>query len=263
MRGGTLRACTELFLSQTLNFFSPTLRIKGERAVDGEGVVLTRVFPSEHLVDLDPFILFDHASIRPPAGFPMHPHKGFEGISYLLQGSFHHTDSMGQEEWVRAGGAQRFTAGRGMYHAEMPGGDGPNEGLQLWVNLPRKDKAVAPSYQFIDDKGLPLIESSGVKVRIVAGGNAPTKVVVPIRYLDIEITQPRSYDFKVPAGWSAIVYTVRGAPKVDGATLRTGHAWAMPHGGLYTVPISGPGRVIAIAGQALGDPIVRRGPFVL
>jgi hypothetical protein len=193
----------------------------------------------------------------------MHPHKGFEGLSYLIQGSFHHTDSMGQEEWIRAGGAQRFTAGRGMYHAEMPGGAGPNEGFQLWINLPRKKKKVAPSYQFIDAKQLPWIESVGLRVRVVSGGTAPTKIEVPVRYLDIEITGSRSYDFQIPTGWSALIYSLRKAPRVDAEVLPTGHVWAMPHGGSYTVPIQGPGRVIAIAGRALGEPIVRRGPFVL
>jgi redox-sensitive bicupin YhaK (pirin superfamily) len=116
---------------------------------EGEGAFVRRLFPTQDFNYLDPFVLFDEFFVIPPAGFPDHPHRGFEVITYMRGGAFLHRDSMGNEQIIKAGGVQRITTGRGIVHAEMPGTKGVNHGLQIWINLPRRLKGLEPSYQNI------------------------------------------------------------------------------------------------------------------
>ena len=124
---------------------------------EGRGATVRRIFPGPDIRHLDPFVLLDDFGVRRPAGFPMHPHRGFEAFTYMIEGAFFHKDNLGNESEIFAGGTQRFTSGKGAWHSEMPSTDGRNRGLQLWVNLPRRLKPMPPDYEGTAAKLLSLI----------------------------------------------------------------------------------------------------------
>ena len=130
-------------------------KIEAVETAEGAGAIVKRVFPTGQLKHFDPFPLLDEFNIEPPAGFPEHPHGGFEAVTYMLQGGFHHTDNLGNDSTVMAGGAQRFTAGKPIMHSELPGTEGSNRGLQLWIRLPTKLRDLEPTYQQVDPKDIP------------------------------------------------------------------------------------------------------------
>jgi redox-sensitive bicupin YhaK (pirin superfamily) len=135
----------------------------------------------------DPFVLLDEFSIRPPAGFPDHPHGGVEAITYMLEGGFHHRDNIGNDRVIMAGGIQKFTAGKGPVHAELPGTDGLNGDLQLWTRLPKKLQNVEPEYQQVEPAAVPEKSLDGNRIRIIAGEGSPVKLYGKITYLDVRL----------------------------------------------------------------------------
>lgn len=198
-------------------------------ASDGAGVELDRVIGQPGLLDLDPFLLFDHFhSDRPDdyiAGFPPHPHRGFETVTYLLAGRMRHRDNAGHEGVIDAGGVQWMTAGRGIVHSEMPEQRaGLLSGFQLWINLPASHKLAAPAYQ---ERGADEIpeqrDASGARVRVIAGttlsgtrGPVSQPLTDPL-YLDIQVPSGGRYDERVPAGHNGFVFVVAGRCHLDGA----------------------------------------------
>lgn len=251
--------------------------IRGTATSDGAGVRLTRVIGGPALQDLDPFLLLDEFGSDSPddyiAGFPDHPHRGFETVTYMLDGRMRHRDNQGNSGLLGPGSIQWMTAGRGIVHSEMPEQEeGLMRGFQLWVNLPASDKMTAPRYQDIAASDIPEVEiDDGVRVRVLSGqfndvtGPVAGVAVQPL-YLDIELPASASLSPALPENHTAFLYVFEGS-LVAGETQKgiQKHELAILGSG-KEVPLSAGdegARVILVAGRPLGEPVARHGPFVM
>ncbi|CAG9932136.1 pirin family protein [Candidatus Nitrotoga arctica] len=251
--------------------------IEGVATSDGAGVKLTRVLTGKLQHRLDPFLMLDAFGSDNPddyiAGFPDHPHRGFETVTYMLSGRMRHRDNAGHEGLLEQGGVQWMTAGRGIIHSEIPEQkDGVMEGFQLWLNLPAKAKMGEPWYRDISSKEIPeYITAENVTVRVIAGmSNGVTGVVTreetePM-YLDIHLPVGASFSTTLPATHNAFIYVYRGTVKV-GDTLVESHRMGIlsntPQADGVTLTATDDARLILIAGRPLNEPIVQYGPFVM
>jgi len=249
--------------------------LAGMPASDGAGVKLSRIIGRPGLEELDPFLLLDEFRSEDGAdyigGFPDHPHRGFETVTYMLAGRMRHGDNQGNVGLLRPGSVQWMTAGRGIVHSEMPEQeDGLLQGFQLWVNLPAKDKMTAPRYQDIDPELIPVVEAAGgVSVKVLAGlvgkvkGVVDTGVTDPT-YLDIALPPGASFGQQLAEGHNAFVYVHDGAVVIGDRGLQQGEIGILSKGGRVDLAAaSAPARALLIAGKPLGEPIVRHGPFVM
>jgi len=253
--------------------------LRGQATSDGAGVRLTRVIGGPTLPDLDPFLLLDEFGTERPedylAGFPEHPHRGFETVTYMLDGRMRHRDNHGNEGLLTPGSVQWMTAGRGLVHSEMPEQhEGRMRGFQLWVNLPAKDKMTQPQYQEFPAERIPVVQpAAGVSVKVIAGAVGETRgpIAQPATdplYLDIALDAGASWDFSLPEGHSAFAYVFEGEATVgygDGARKLGTHELAVLGGGdVFKVSAAGPEtRLILVAGRPLREPVARYGPFVM
>ena len=249
---------------------------KGQPTSDGAGVRLSRVIGNHALGELDPFLLLDEFRSEDGAdyigGFPDHPHRGFETVTYMLAGRMRHGDNHGHSGLLGPGSVQWMTAGRGIVHSEMPEQeDGLMWGFQLWVNLPAKDKMTAPRYQEFDPAAVPVVEHDGARIRVIAGRIGDT--VGPIVGI---ATEPSFLDVALPAGGSFALDLPREhnvfAYPFEGNALIGEPSVAVPRG---TLAVLGPGERVALGGGAvparvliaaarpLNEPIARYGPFVM
>lgn len=250
--------------------------IAGVAATDGAGVELTRVIGSSRLNMLDPFLLLDRFSSDKPedyiAGFPPHPHRGFETVTYLLHGRMRHKDSAGHEGVIEAGGVQWMTAGRGVIHSEMPEQeDGLLAGFQLWINLPAANKMDPAAYQEYGRDGIPVeIRENGVAVRVVAGttsrgtrGPVMQPLTEPL-YLDVDIPAGAALAEALPEGHNAFVFVIEGRAVIGGHVLEREQLAVLTHGKAVTVAAGEEGaRFLLVAGRPLREPVARGGPFVM
>ncbi len=243
----------------------------GIPATDGAGVRMTRIIGTPMLDHVDPFLLFDVFESDDPddyiAGFPPHPHRGFETVTYMLAGQMRHRDNAGNEGVIRAGGVQWMTAGRGIIHSEMPEQeDGLMWGTQLWVNLPQADKMTDPAYQEFAAADIPLeIREGGIEVRTIAGnsGAVSDRPTEPI-YLDVKLPADAAFSQLVPATHNAFLFVVEGSVRVAEREIPA-RTLAMLGDGDSLV-VSGEtavSRFLLIAGKRLDEPIARAGPFVM
>ena len=254
--------------------------IRGMATSDGAGVRLTRVIGGPSLPDLDPFLLLDEFGTDRAedyiAGFPSHPHRGFETVTYMLDGRMRHKDNHGNEGLLTPGSVQWMTAGRGIVHSEMPEQEnGLMAGFQLWVNLPAKDKMTAPRYQDIAPSMIPLVEAGeGVRVRVIAGryGDAVgpvSGIAIDPLYLDVELAPGARTAATIPAGHSAFAYVYEGSAELgpDGAATKLGRGELAVLDRIGDeLPIAAgdaPTRLIVVAGKPLNEPVARYGPFVM
>ena len=255
--------------------------IKGMPATDGAGVELTRVIGQPALPMLDPFLLLDaFRSDRPEdyiAGFPPHPHRGFETVTYLLAGRMRHRDNAGHEGVIAPGGIQWMTAGRGIVHSEMPEQeDGLLEGFQLWVNLPAAHKMDHPGYQEYPAEQIPVeSREGGVDVRVIAGVTSQGTrgpVVQPLTeplYLDVQVPAGGQFTERLPAAHNAFVYVIQGlvtARDADGRMVRMGRddLGVLARGDVLRVEAGNDAtRFLVVAGRPLNEPVARGGPFVM
>ncbi len=256
--------------------------LEGVRTTDGAGVALTRIIGSPGLDMLDPFLLLDEFRSDQPgdyiAGFPDHPHRGFETVTYLLAGRMRHEDNQGHAGVIEAGGIQWMTAGRGIVHSEMPEQeDGLLWGFQLWVNLPADEKWVAPGYQEFPAAAIPTEErDGGAVVRVIAGETAEgtvgpvTGVSTHPLYLDVTLAAGDLLAEPLPLSHNAFLYVFEGAVNViagqeDGdAQIEAGNLAVLGAG--ERVHIVGDGacnRFLLVAGKQLNEPVARAGPFVM
>jgi hypothetical protein len=248
--------------------------IEGIQTSDGAGVKLKRIIGSPDLDTLDPFLLLDEFKNDDPegyiGGFPSHPHRGFETVTYMLNGKFRHKDSAGNEGFLTDGSVQWMTAGRGVIHSEMPEQtEGLVWGFQLWVNLPKKLKMAEPAYQDIPSDAIPEIVRDGTTVRVIAGklaeeeGLAQTKIGA--LYLDIHLTRASDFVAPIPDGWNGFLYVYEGSVTVgDDTTVIVGHLAVLgTEGEVRLAGGSGGGRTLLLAGEPLNEPIARGGPFVM
>mgnify|MGYP001814743351 CR=1 FL=1 len=255
--------------------------IRGRPATDGAGVELTRVIGQPDLPMLDPFLLLDaFRSDRPGdyiAGFPPHPHRGFETVTYLLAGRMRHKDNAGHEGVIEPGGIQWMTAGRGIVHSEMPEQEqGLLEGFQLWVNLPAEHKMDAPSYQEHAANRIPEEQRrDGARVRVIAGRSSEGTrgpVVQPLTeplYLDVDLPAGAAFSEALPARHNGFLYVVSGnvlAEDVEGHAIRLARddLAVLSHGEQVSVHAGDSNaRFLLVAGRPLNEPVARGGPFVM
>jgi redox-sensitive bicupin YhaK (pirin superfamily) len=249
----------------------------GQFVMDGAGVKINRVLTQPLQRRLDPFLMLDAFGSDKPgdyiAGFPEHPHRGFETVTYMLAGRMRHRDSAGNEGVVSDGGVQWMTAGRGVAHSEMPEqNDGLMEGFQLWLNLPARDKMSAPWYRDIPDEEVPRFTlPSGAVVKVIAGGShgvdgAVRREATQPLYLDIHLPQGVEFDQPLPAGHNAFFYVYRGEVVVDGKAVPQARMAILDNAeGADGVRIkaSVDSCLVLIAGQPLNEPIAQYGPFVM
>lgn len=236
-------------------------RIVALPTTDGRGARLHRLFPSPYLQNLDPFVLLDDFDVAPPAGFPTHPHRGFEAFTYMIEGAFHHVDNLGNDSVVSAGGTQRFTSGSGAWHSEMPGGQGTNRGLQLWVNLPRRSKRMPPNYAGLDASRHAERRVGDAEVRTVVGAGSDVELQTAVRYADVTLAEGRAFHDVVEGGWNALVYVIHGLVDIGGSVF-AGQEAALPGEGPLTVVARSAARFAVLAGKPHHEPILHHGPFV-
>ncbi len=250
---------------------------------DGAGVKLRRSLGQSPSARLDPFLMLDHFSTDNAddyiAGFPAHPHRGFETVTYMLDGHMRHEDHLGHVGHLKGGGVQWMTAGRGIIHSEMPQQDeGRMRGFQLWINLPAKEKMKPAGYRDIQAPDIPAVDlPSGGRVKVIAGtldvdGRATAGPIQGVTtdplYFDVELPAAAAFTHAIPPGYSAFLYPFEGSVEVgaDGAarTLGTHRAGVLADGDTLEVK-GGPagGRFILLAGRPLREPITQYGPFVM
>jgi len=253
----------------------PVSRVADTNVVmEGGGVPVRRALPSRVATYpmVDPFLLLDHFKLerqQMEGGFPPHPHRGFEIVTYYLQGSGSHSDSEGNQAVVRGGGLQRITAGRGIWHGE--GADtgesagGPLEGLQLWINLPRREKGIAPGYQGVEAPELPIRTVGDARVKTLVGEGAPTVVQTPSVYYDVTLPAGGRADLPLPAGYQGFAYVLTGAGSFgsNGQAVATGQVAVLGPGEALPVG-AGPGgaHFVLAAGTPLREQPRWNGPYV-
>ncbi|MBC3930775.1 pirin family protein [Undibacterium curvum] len=251
--------------------------VVGQETSDGAGVKLTRLLDHQLQKRLDPFLMLDAFGSDQPddyiAGFPDHPHRGFETITYMLTGRMRHRDSAGNEGLLQTGGVQWMTAGRGVIHSELPEQEsGRMAGFQLWLNLPAQDKMCAPWYRDIQREQIPELRTEqDVLVRVIAGASHGVKGAVqrahtqPL-YLDIHSPDGASFTQALPATMNAFVVVYEGALQVQGTRVAAGQMAILnnaPESDGVQFQAVGATRAILVAGQPLHEAIVQYGPFVM
>ena len=251
--------------------------IAGQPTSDGAGVKLTRVLTQPLQRRLDPFLMLDAFGTDNPqdyiGGFPDHPHRGFETITYMIAGRMRHRDSAGHEGLLQNGGVQWMTAGRGVIHSELPEQEnGRMEGFQLWLNLPAKDKLRDPWYRDIQSADVPAFTTaSGAQARVIAGGShgidgAVQRATTEPLYVDVELPAGADFAQSLPPSHNAFVYVYRGDVTINGTHVPVQRMAILANdaGSDGVVLKAGQAsRVLLIAGKPLGEPIAQHGPFVM
>ncbi len=257
---------------------SVELILSSKETMDGAGVRLNRVFGFSEVPRFDPFLLLDDFGSDNPddyiAGFPWHPHRGIETVTYMLEGEVEHGDSLGNEGVIGSGDIQWMSAGSGIIHQEMPRRvEGRMRGFQLWVNLPASHKMMAPRYQEFPSSSIPTVEpTAGVSIRVVAGDVGGTRgpvrdVVVAPEYLDITLDAGTGYDHPTPPGHTVFVYAVEGTGAVGSAEpqpVTQGQISLLGEGALVRISAQDqPFRCLLVSGKPLGEPVAWQGPIVM
>jgi quercetin 2,3-dioxygenase len=251
--------------------------VTGMPASDGAGVKLTRVLTNELQHRLDPFLMLDAFGSDNPndylAGFPDHPHRGFETVTYMIAGRLRHRDNAGNVGLLQNGGVQWMTAGRGVIHSEMPEQEqGEMAGFQLWLNLPARDKMIAPWYRDITNDDIPEFKSpDGSVVRVIAGsshgvaGAVQRDVTEPV-YLDLHLAAGARFEQPLAPDDNAFVYVYRGQVEIAGTAVSSQQMAILANGGDangVAIHAASPARALLIAGRPLREPIAQYGPFVM
>ncbi|MBP8307296.1 MAG: pirin family protein [Burkholderiaceae bacterium] len=251
--------------------------IAGQATSDGAGVKLTRVLTHDLQHRLDPFLMLDAFGSDNPndyiAGFPDHPHRGFETVTYMIAGRMRHRDSAGHEGLLENGGVQWMTAGRGVIHSEIPQQeDGVMEGFQLWLNLPGRDKMNAPWYRDFKAGDLPRFTTQqGVTVTVIAGAShdvtgAVTREATAPLYLDLHLPAGARFEQSLPATHNAFVYVYRGTVNIAGKSVPTQRMALLANDDRadgVVIEAGSDAKVLLIAGRPLKEPIAQYGPFVM
>ena len=260
--------------------------IPSMRASEGDGMVIHRAFPGSRVSEIDPFLLLDEMGpleLRPGQGngFPDHPHRGFETVTYLLEGQMEHKDSSGNHGVLRPGDVQWMTAGSGLVHSEMPGSDiardgGRLHGFQLWINLPRRQKMTPPHYQELPASKIPVARNAAgdVEVKVISGEalgvKGPIESANPVVYLHFRLQPGADHYQLIPSGYTAVAYLIEGAGVFDEAggavKARNLIEFGDAGGAVRLANPAGSGEVLSLlllAGKPLNEPVARYGPFVM
>ena len=248
--------------------------IAGQPTSDGAGVKLTRVLTQPLQRRLDPFLMLDAFGTDNPqdyiGGFPDHPHRGFETITYMIAGRMRHRDSAGHEGLLQNGSVQWMTAGRGVIHSELPEQEnGRMEGFQLWLNLPAKDKMRAPWYADIPAGAIPSFDVGGATVKLISGewdghkGPGPERVTAPF-LADVTVPANGVVDVPLPDGHAGFIYAFEGELRLGSETIAKGNIGVLTSDGSLQPSAGANGaRFLVVAGKPLREPIAKYGPFVM
>lgn len=241
--------------------------------LEGAGVKVKRTIASQALDYLDPFLLLDHMGSDNPddylAGFPKHPHRGIETVTYVLDGAVTHRDSIGNEGTLTSGDVQWMTSGGGIIHEEMPESrNGKMDGMQLWVNLPSKLKMSQPKYQEFKSNDIPTVERDGVTIKIIAGEfngtlGAVQEIAANPIYFDVDMPPNSSFQQPIQKGHNAFAYIFRGEAIFDNSASAINLVVFSDGDFVHIKTHSKPARFLLVAGKPLNEPIVRYGPFVM
>ena len=250
--------------------------IEPQFVLEGAGVLLRRSIAPRASNEYDPFLLFDHFAFNDPVegpirGFPMHPHRGIETVTYMLEGSVNHRDSLGNSGLIGPGDVQWMTSGRGILHEEMPRRSeesGVIYGFQLWVNLPAAQKMTNPRYQEVTAASIPSTTKDGATVRVVAGEwngtrGPVTEIAASPLYLDVRLAPVSRFICPIPSGHTALAYVFEGAGNFSGEAVESVRMVVFSDGDQIEVESDTGVRFMLIAGMPFGEPIVPYGPFVM
>jgi quercetin 2,3-dioxygenase len=247
--------------------------LRGQSTYDGAGVKLTRIFAHDHTKLTDPFLLLDHFGSDNPddyvKGFPWHPHRGIETVTYMLGGTVEHGDSIGNSGRIGPGDIQWMTAGGGVIHQEMPKpSKGMMHGLQLWVNLPAKKKMMEPRYRGILEKEVPVVKMPGGEVRVIAGTFNDVKgpvheLIVDVEYLDVKLKKGFSMSHTGRKGYTSFCYLLEGEGEFDGAKLEEAQLILFAEAGNIAVEAVKDIRYVFVTGKQLKETIAWGGPIVM
>lgn len=241
--------------------------------LEGAGVKLKRVLGNDKNSTLDPFLLLDHFGSDDPKdyikGFPWHPHRGMETVTYMWTGEVEHGDSIGNKGVIKSGDVQWMTAGSGIIHQEMPKKyDGLMQGFQLWVNLPAKKKMMDPKYRGIESEQIPMVQKNGVKIKVIAGrvdgAEGPVRdLAIAVEYFDVELAPGKAFDHPVSKNSTVFAYVVNGAIEVLDKTAMQGQCAVFGKGDLVRLDSKLGGRFLFAVGAPLREPVAWRGPIVM
>lgn len=246
---------------------------KGMPTQDGAGVSLSRIIGSPYMQRVDPFLMLDEFKSDDPndyiAGFPSHPHRGFETVTYLIEGSVRHRDHMGSEGYLGPGSIQWMTAGRGIIHEEMPQQEnGMLWGFQLWVNLPAKDKMTDPRYQDIPAEDVPETAFDAGVVRVLAGElngkvGPVSGVATQPRFFDVRWEEDGVFHNEIPEAHTGFIYAYKGEMTVGKQVIQAGEVAILSEGESVSISAKGDSGCLLVAGQPLNEPVAQYGPFVM
>jgi len=230
---------------------------------EGDGVDVHRLFPvSSKMMNYDPFVLWDNFNIGPERGFPTHPHRGFEAITYMFSGSIEHKDNLGNQSTVTTGGAQRFTAGRGIEHSEMPDSQVFSNGIQLWINLAKELKSIEPGYQQVDKENIPVKEIEGGRISIIVGDESPLKLHTPVRYLNVNLDKGASLQEPVADDFRGFVYLISGSLNINNEVLNQREAYFFEGINELNIEALSNSKFMLCMGKPHREPIKQYGPYV-
>lgn len=242
---------------------------------EGRGARVRRSIGRPELKNFDPFLLFDEfkSATNASSGFPDHPHRGFETVTYMLpssQGSFQHEDFCGHKGTIEPGGLQWMTAGKGIVHSEMPLGSGAGHGLQLWVNLHSKEKMCDPAYQELKAEEITTVKKNGITAIVIAGEalgvESRVQTRTPTHYIHFIMESDTVLQQKIPANWTAFMYVLSGKIKVEDGRFIEAHntvAFSAIGDGVSLHAGEEGANFVLISGQPIGEPVVQHGPFVM
>ena len=259
-----------------MSFITRTITkvVKAIEQSEGVGARVRRTIGTGNLRNLSPFLMLDHFSVPYGAGFPDHPHRGQETVTYMLDGAFQHEDFVGHAGRIETGDLQWMTAGKGIVHSEMPvkqPGNKPNVGLQLWVDLPEAQKLTEPRYQELRDEQIPRAHpNEKVEIKVISGDSfgvkSPVQTLVGVWYLDVKIAPGGAVSQALPASWTTFVYTLTGRPTIAGKEVDPFNTVVLStEGDGITIENKGKeeARFVIISGEPLEQRVVQHGPFVM
>ncbi|KAI8977012.1 RmlC-like cupin domain-containing protein [Mycotypha africana] len=250
-----------------------TKSVLSREQMDGVGAKVYRSIGSYALRNLDPFLMLDEFDVHAPGGFPDHPHRGFETVTYMLDGEFLHEDFKGHKGHLGPGDLQWMSAAKGILHAEIPASNKPSHGLQLWVNLASKDKMSEPNYQeYPKEKIVEVVPEEGVNIKVIAGESYGTKSPVmtrtPTMFIDVRLKKGKKMEQVIPPHYAGFIYTLAGSALFGGDkhASEAHHTLVLSQNKGDYIPVESTSddcHFVVIAGQPIGEPIVQHGPFVM
>jgi len=247
--------------------------LHSKATLEGAGVRLKRAFGYNEVPLFDPFLLLDHFGSRNPEdyvkGFPWHPHRGIETVTYMLNGEVEHGDNIGNSGVINSGDIQWMTSGSGIIHQEMPRRyQGLMQGFQLWVNLPAKKKMTAPKYRGITKELLPTVEKEGTKIKVIAGTIDETQgpirdLAVNVEYFDVQLTPGKTFEHKTDRNWKAFAYVIEGSAHTDDKPIEPQNCALFSEGDTVRIEADNNLRFLFASGKPLNEPVAWGGPIVM